>query len=68
MKVHKQGNSLVVTVPKKFGIKPGTEVIAVKGRNGSFYYVPKMSNPFDDHKFPHINEKFSDSLTGREKI
>lgn len=70
MKVREQGNSLVVTVPKKFGIKPGTEVVAVKGRDGSFYYVPKMSNPFTDPNvtFNHDKEEFDDSTVGREEI
>ena len=44
MKVREQGNSLVVTVPKRFGIKSGTEVVAIKGKDGSFMYIPKMEN------------------------
>ena len=69
MKVRKQGNSLVVTVPKKFGIKQGTEVIAVKGKDGSFTYIPKMKNPFLDKNvhFEHAHEEFNDHTTGREK-
>ncbi|GAD17029.1 AbrB family transcriptional regulator [Lentilactobacillus otakiensis] len=70
MKVREQGNSLVVTVPKKFGIKSGTEVIAVKGKDGSFTYIPKMKNPFTDENvhFEHNSEEFDDHTTGREEI
>ncbi|GHP13820.1 hypothetical protein YK48G_12450 [Lentilactobacillus fungorum] len=70
MKVREQGNSLVVTVPKKFGIKSGTEVIAVKGRDGSFSYIPKTNNPFKDPNvdFEHDHEEFDDTTTGREEI
>ena len=71
MKVRKQGNSLMVAVPPKFGIKPGTKVIAIKGRNGSWSYVPKISNPFTNPKihFPHPRELTgNDQLKGREDI
>lgn len=65
MKVRKQGNSLMVAVPRKFGIKPGTEVIAIKGRNDSWGYTPKISNPFTD---PHVNFSRPHELTGNDKL
>lgn len=69
MKVREQGNSLVVTVPKRFGIKSGTEVVAIKGKDGSFMYIPKMENPFKDDAvhFQH-DEEFDGDSTGREEI
>ena len=69
MKVREQGNSLVVTVPKRFGIKSGTEVVAIKGKDGSFMYIPKMENPFKDDAvhFQH-DEAFDGDSTGREEI
>ena len=70
LKVREQGNSLVVTVPKKFGIKSGTEVVAVKGKGNSFSYVPKLANPFTDPTihFGHDQEAFPDDSTGRESL
>ncbi|MBZ2201514.1 MAG: AbrB family transcriptional regulator [Lentilactobacillus hilgardii] len=70
MKIRQQGNSLVVTVPSRFDFKAGDEVIAVKGRDHSITYVPKMSNPFKDKaiSFDHEDEAFNDMTAGRDEI
>ncbi|EHO51531.1 type II toxin-antitoxin system PemI/MazE family antitoxin [Lentilactobacillus kisonensis] len=70
MKIQKQGNTLIVTVPKKFEIKPGTEVIAIKGNGNSFSYIPKTQNPFTDSTmiFERYAETFNDSTTRHEEI
>jgi len=47
MKIRKQGHSLVITVPEKFGIKEGEEFEAFKGRRGGVIYVPKQEDIFE---------------------
>lgn len=46
MKTRKQGNAVVLTVPKKFGIKPNREFVAIKGDLDSITYIPKLENIF----------------------
>ena len=71
MKVRKQGNSLVITIPKNFDVKPGTDLVAMKGRHGELVYAPKMANPFTNpnvHMKHHHEMTGSDNLEGREQI
>lgn len=47
MKVRKQGNATVLTVPAKFNIPNNVEYIAYKGEDESITFVKKEENIFD---------------------
>lgn len=74
MKTRKQGNALVLTVPKKFNIQADKEFVAVKGELGSITYVPKINNIFEEALEKGEDLRFEDGFTedshlvGREEI
>lgn len=45
VKVRIQGNATVVTIPKAFKIKPGTEYRFVKGKDGTLILIPTKKVP-----------------------
>ncbi|API87827.1 hypothetical protein BKP56_00030 [Marinilactibacillus sp. 15R] len=47
MKARKQGNSLTLSIPKKFGVEEGQEFMAFKGRRGGVVYVPVQEDIFE---------------------
>jgi len=67
LKTRKQGNSLVIPVPEKFGIKEGKEFIAFKGRCGSVIYVPKQEDNFEKAVRKGQSLKFEDEFGGDKK-
>ena len=50
VKARIQGNAVVVTIPKSFKVKPGTEFRFKKGKGGSLTLIPtkKVPNSLDD--------------------
>lgn len=74
MKIRKQGNALVLTVPTNFNLQAGQEFIAIKGELGSVTFVPKIGNIFKDaldkgHSLRFNCEFIDDSqIVGREVI
>ncbi|HGF7960125.1 TPA: AbrB family transcriptional regulator [Enterococcus faecium] len=48
MKTRRQGNSIVLTVPTKFGINENIEYLAVKGEDDSITFIKKQTNIFDE--------------------
>jgi len=74
VKIRKQGNALVLTVPTKFNIQPSQEYVAIKGELGSITYVPKVESIFkkalqnsEDLRF---EDKFKEDThpIGREEV
>lgn len=45
VKARIQGNAVVVTIPKTFHVKPGTEFSFKKGENGSLILTPSKKIP-----------------------
>lgn len=45
VKARIQGNATVVTIPKSFNIKPGTEFNFKQGKNGSLILIPNQKVP-----------------------
>ena len=43
-KTRKQGNSLVITIPAKLGIKEGEEFLIIKKENGTVALIPKVED------------------------
>lgn len=74
MKVRKQGDEVVLTVPSIFNIKPGQDYAAVKGELGSITFIPKVENIFEDALKNNRDLRFEDEfesdsyLIGREEI
>lgn len=68
MKTRKQGNSLAITVPKKFGIKEGEEFVAFKGRRGGIIYVPKQEDIFEKAVREGQSLRFEDEFEGDNPV
>lgn len=73
MKTRKQGNSLVISIPKKFGIEEGVEYMAIKGEDGAITFIPKEENfykkAYKEGRDLRTEELFSDMPPeGRELI
>ncbi|GEQ33361.1 type II toxin-antitoxin system PemI/MazE family antitoxin [Marinilactibacillus psychrotolerans] len=68
MKARKQGNSLTLTIPKKFNISEGQEFVAFKGRRGGIVYVPKKENIFDKAITEGRTIDFEDSFPNNEPL
>lgn len=73
MKTRKQGNALVLTVPRKFGLEEGQEFIAMKSSNGGITYIPKEKNifveAFEKNEDLRTEDEFlEDKPVGREMI
>ncbi|MGM0231385.1 AbrB family transcriptional regulator [Enterococcus sp. AZ091] len=49
-KTRKQGNSLVITIPAKLGLKEGEEFLIVKKENGTVALIPKIEDFFESAK------------------
>ena len=49
-KTRKQGNSLVITIPAKLGIKEGEEFLIIKKENGTVALIPKVEDFFESTK------------------
>lgn len=49
-KTRKQGNSLVITIPAKLGLKEGEEFLIVKKENGTVALIPKVEDFFESAK------------------
>lgn len=49
-KTRKQGNSLVITIPAKLGIKEGEEFLIIKKENGTVALIPKVEDFFETAK------------------
>ncbi|MBB1078782.1 hypothetical protein H5S09_06890 [Limosilactobacillus sp. STM2_1] len=45
VKVRIQGNATVVTIPKSFNVKPGTEYYFAKGKDGTLILTPTKKVP-----------------------
>lgn len=45
VKARIQGNATVVTIPKSFNVKPGTEFKFKKGKNGNLILSPSKKVP-----------------------
>lgn len=45
-KTRKQGNSLVITLPAKLGIKEGEKFNIIKKENGTVALIPKVEDFF----------------------
>lgn len=45
VKARIQGNATVVTIPKMFNIKPGTEFHFEAGKNGTLILIPRKKVP-----------------------
>lgn len=50
VKTRKQGNSLMLTIPKSFDIGIDQEFYAIKKENGSLIYTPVIKDFFEDAK------------------
>ncbi|MFD1125239.1 type II toxin-antitoxin system PemI/MazE family antitoxin [Lentilactobacillus raoultii] len=73
MKARKQGNTLVLSIPKQFNVAEGTEFMSMQGSDGSLIYTPKAPNIYQDPKYSKTNLRFvsqdmNDRLTGREEV
>ena len=74
MKMRKQGNDIVLTVPAKFNLQPDQEYVAVKGELGSITYVPKVNNLFKNALENNETLRFEDEFNedkksfGREEV
>lgn len=73
MKVRRQGDSLVIPVPEKFGIKEGDEFVSFKGRRGGIIYIPKQEDIFEkaleEGRSLRYEEEFGEDISvGREEI
>lgn len=62
MKIRKQGNALVLTVPSKFDFQEGQEFIANKGELGSITFVPKIGSIFKDALEQNQSSEFLTNL------
>ncbi|MEI1233178.1 type II toxin-antitoxin system PemI/MazE family antitoxin [Enterococcus mundtii] len=49
-KTRKQGNSLVITIPAKLGIKEGEEFLIIRKENGTVALIPKVEDFFENAK------------------
>lgn len=47
VKTRKQGNVVIITVPKELNIEARKKYVVVKGENEAFIYVPKLEDIFD---------------------
>ncbi|WP_125762065.1 AbrB/MazE/SpoVT family DNA-binding domain-containing protein [Companilactobacillus hulinensis] len=54
-KVRKNGNSLIVTMPKESGFSENEMVEAVKGSDGSISYKPTEQNPWFSGKYKNYD-------------
>lgn len=50
IKVRKQGNSIMITIPSSFGVKEGEEFFFIKNDNGAITMIPKIEDPFKNAK------------------
>lgn len=60
IKARKQGNSIMVTIPSKFGVKVGEEFIIIKKDNGAITLIPKEEDHFmnvkeDEYYMPELD-------------
>ncbi|MGG5311789.1 AbrB family transcriptional regulator [Enterococcus sp. DIV2381] len=63
-KTRKQGNSLVITLPAKLGIKEGEEFHIIKKENGTVALIPKVEDFFESAKegefyFPELGVDYT---------
>ncbi|GHP13404.1 hypothetical protein YK48G_08290 [Lentilactobacillus fungorum] len=73
MKARKQGNTLVLSIPKQFKVAEGTEFMSMQAADGSLIYTPKAPNIYQDPKYAETNLRFvpedtNDCSVGREEI
>ncbi|WP_161879295.1 type II toxin-antitoxin system PemI/MazE family antitoxin [Alkalibacterium sp. MB6] len=73
MKARKQGNSMAITIPKKFEVREGQEFRAYRGRDGAIIFLPKERNIFEEALEKGESLRFEDAFegdqpTGREMI
>lgn len=73
MKARKQGNSMVISIPKKFGVEEGKEYVAFKGLDGEITFIPKRENfykkAYEDGMDLRVAEEFKDMQSeGRELL
>lgn len=73
MKARKQGNDLVLSIPKHFKVAEGTEFMSMHGADGSLIYTPKAPNIYQDPKYAKTNLRFvpkdiDDGPVGREDV
>ncbi len=67
VKARIQGNATVVTIPKSFNVKPGTEFKFKKGKNGNLILSPSKKVPDSiEELFKNWHEKYEDSDEKRE--
>lgn len=73
MKARKQGNTLVLSIPKRFNVTEGTEFMSMQGADGSLIYTPKAPNIYQDPKYAKTDLRFvpkdtDDRPVGREEV
>ncbi len=62
-KVRKNGNSLIITVPKQAGFVENQKLRVVKEEDGSLNYEPIEDNPWFSGKFDNIDfEEMKDAM------
>ncbi|MEX2804836.1 AbrB/MazE/SpoVT family DNA-binding domain-containing protein [Streptococcus sp. H31] len=62
VKARKVGNSMIVTLPKEFDIKAGTEFFVYKGVDGALVLAPKIENPFDGEADLTMTDDFKEVI------
>ncbi|MDG3062521.1 hypothetical protein KTT66_09405 [Lacticaseibacillus casei] len=67
-KTRKQGNSLILTVPKEFNIVPGQKVMPELKANGIFYRFVDGGDDFLDFSTDILKFLVAQGLTGSELV
>lgn len=68
IKVHKQGNSAMITVPAKFKIKTGTEFIPELRANGIFYRFVQKEDNFFDFDEDILSDLIQEGISGEQLL
>jgi len=50
IKARKQGESIVITIPRHLGVEDGDEFFFIKKENGVITLIPKVEDHFEDVK------------------
>lgn len=72
-KVRKNGNSLIVTIPKESGFSENEMVEAVRESDGSISYKPTKQNPwftgeYDNYDFEAIKKDLDFPIDGGRSV
>ncbi|EHO52105.1 type II toxin-antitoxin system PemI/MazE family antitoxin [Lentilactobacillus kisonensis] len=67
MKARKQGNTLVLSIPKQFQVTEGAEFMSTQAEDGSITYVPKTPNIYEDPKYSNQDLRVKDDILDSDK-